>query len=218
MLRRITYRLYGHVRRLAAVVRRRRSGHVPFDKAARPDVYWDLRYRLGGTSGKGSIGATRQWKWAQIDGCVDVLNRSVLDIGCGDLSFWRGRACEDYTGLDFSDTVVKRNRRARRSWTFIQGDASQSQDLSGEIVLCLDMLFHVMSDDVYEAILRNLARWTQDWLFIYTWRRSPLGDQTSDGKYQSYRPLLDSASLLQPLMHVKTHAYSDYGALYVFRR
>lgn len=99
--------------------------------------YWDARYRSKRTSGVGSIGENRAWKWKQIETYVKVSNRSVLDIGCGDLSFWEGRKCASYVGLDFSPTIIERTRKARPDWIFIQGDASNEHDFSGEVVFFL---------------------------------------------------------------------------------
>lgn len=49
--------------------------------------FWNLRYLDGGNSGKGSIGLNKMWKWSKIR---KTLSDSVLDYGCGDLSFWKG--------------------------------------------------------------------------------------------------------------------------------
>jgi hypothetical protein len=183
--------------------------------------YWDTMYTgkfHGGTSGVGSIGENRIWKWKHIEEYVDVSKRSVLDIGCGDLSFWDGRNCVSYTGLDFSPVIIERCKKIRPDWTFIQGDASSEHDFTGEVVFCFDMLFHILSDETYIKIIGNLAKWTQKWLFIYTWHKSKFGDSPTDGKYQYYRPLLNSLHLFAPLQLVDSIQHDEYGTLYVFTR
>ena len=68
------------------------------------EQYWDQRYIAGGTSGAGSIGDDRDFKWNVVDRHVLFL-QSVVDVGCGELSFWEGRDCEDYTGIDISKNL-----------------------------------------------------------------------------------------------------------------
>ncbi len=183
--------------------------------------YWDTRYRTklhGGKSGEGSIGENRTWKWIQIEKFVDVSNRSVVDVGCGDLSFWEGRNCASYEGIDFSKTIIEKNRLIKPDWKFIQGDASNEFDFAGEAVFCFDVLFHIMSDEIYFKILQNLAKWTKKWLFIYTWHKTKFGDAPTDGNYQYFRPLLESLNHLAPLKLVDSLQQDEYGTLYVFTR
>jgi len=179
---------------------------------------WDTRYRQKGTSGPGSIGENRSWKWKYIDQFVDVSKKSVLDIGCGDLSFWEGRNCESYVGLDFSEFAIERNRTNRPSWTFYCGDASEKHDFSGEVAFCFDVLFHIMSEEKYERILANLAKWTKKRLFIYTWWKSPFGSSNTDDKYQYFRSLMKSVDILAPLKIVNETKHTEIGALYVFKK
>lgn len=186
-----------------------------------PHEYWDARYRdkvHGGTSGPGSLGENREWKWQIISRFVDVTKKRVLDVGCGDLSFWEGRDCASYIGVDFSPTIVKRNRESKPNWKFVHGDASENHDLSGDVLFCFDMLFHIMSDDVFTKILRNLTRWTKEWLFVYTWHKSMFGDSPTDGLYQYYRPLLSSLNDLAPLQLVEAIQQDEFGTLYIFKK
>lgn len=70
---------------------------------------WDVRYRLGGSSGWGSVGASKYWKWSVIDRYINPID-DVVDVGCGDLTFWDGRDCQRYVGIDPSSYVIKKNR------------------------------------------------------------------------------------------------------------
>ena len=114
----------------------------------------------------------RGWKWSVIDRYVDALD-DVMDVGCGDLSFWEGRDCQRYIGLDLSKSVLQANRRRRPRWSFICADAAQPLRVRARIVLCMDVLFHVLDESRYQAILRNLSAYTDQWLFVGTWNRNP---------------------------------------------
>ena len=50
-------------------------------------AYWEIHYHLGGTSGAGSVDKYRAWKWEAITTYLPKVEH-VVDVGCGDLSFW----------------------------------------------------------------------------------------------------------------------------------
>jgi hypothetical protein len=103
-------------------------------------------------------------------------------VGCGDLSFWERRDCESYSGIDISPTIVARNRKAPPNWRFAAANTAEYvPGLSGKIVLCLDLLFHIMNDDDFKKTLDNMSRYTQDMFFIYTGSQNPLGGGESEG-------------------------------------
>jgi hypothetical protein len=175
------------------------------------EEYWEKRYTNGGTSGTGSIGLLREWKWQVIDRVVGRPG-SVVDVCCGDLTFWENRDCENYTGIDVSSAVIERDRKARPSWSFVCAPAEIRQDIKGEVVFCMDALFHVMDDDKYDRIVMNLACYSTRWIVVSTWYDNPLAmrrmhvvgallaqgrvgpalrfafsDSTTDFLYQKYR-------------------------------
>ena len=187
--------------------------------AAIEEQYWDQRYIDDGTSGAGSIGDYRNFKWGIIDRYVPFL-QSVVDVGCGDISFWERRDCIDYTGIDISRTIIKRNRILRPDWEFLQSNAeTRIEKLSKSTVFCFDMLFHIMNDKTYLKVLENLIAYSRNHIFIYTWINNPFRKTrllkrlftavikfkpfraielmkkilsktpNTDGKYQSFRPL-----------------------------
>lgn len=140
--------------------------------------YWDRRYKEGGTSGKGSIGRLKAWKWNTISRYINKPE-NVIDVGCGDLTMWDEMDWDlnSYIGLDISETIIKRNKQRQPDFRFICTSADVYHELQGEVVLCLDLLFHIMDDDIYEKTLKNLCQYSEKWIFIYTWYRNPFLDQ-----------------------------------------
>lgn len=134
--------------------------------------YWDTRYKRGDSSGFGSVGKLREFKWDIINKYAGNVNE-VIDVGCGDLSFWEGRNCSKYSGIDISPTIIDRNKKIRKNWKFICSPADVKIDISSNIVLCLDVLFHIMDDDIYLKILNNLMSYSNNLVFIYTWKINP---------------------------------------------
>lgn len=168
--------------------------------------YWEERYRGGGTSGPGSLGSEKRWKWGLIRRYAGVVD-DVLDVGCGDLSFWDGLDCPRYLGLDLSPHVQVLNAQRRPRWRFQVLDATKEPLPAGSrIVFCFDVLFHVMDGEGFEFLLRNLASATGAWLFMtnFSYNAVP-GGGTSDGVYQVYRDLTGFLPLLEPLRLAKAH-------------
>ena len=140
--------------------------------------YWERHYVRGGVSGEGSLGKNREWKWSIINLYAKEFD-DVIDVGCGDLRFWEPRETSlpnrfRYLGLDISPTVIQRNRTSHPSWSFRACDAATPiPGVNGKIVLCLDLLFHIMDDASYLHILENLCRYSHEWIFVFTWCRNP---------------------------------------------
>lgn len=163
------------------------------------EKYWDQRYSSGGTSGIGSIGKAKVWKWSVIEKFVPVLN-NVVDVGCGDLSFWKGKDCIDYVGIDISQIVIEENRKKRPMWKFICANSGKRIDgLKKEVIFCLDILFHIMDIETFLEILHNICYYSEKYIFIHTWKNNPFTKQYQIKKFLSYLVNLKITSALYAL-------------------
>jgi hypothetical protein len=185
------------------------------------DKAWDVHYRLGGSSGLGSAGVSRSWKWSVIDRFVSKVD-DVVDLGCGDLSFWEGRECLRYVGIDSSSYVIKKDRLKRPTWSFVVSRGERLLPVSGKVVFCLDVLFHVLDDDDCGQIIDNLCAYSTEWIFVYTWYKNRLGSKKSDHLYQVFR-LLDKQHFSRRGFDCIAEVPSPtevnpYGAMFVFNR
>jgi len=132
-------------------------------------AYWDQRYIRGGNSGAGSGGRLAAFKAATINRLV-VENAvgSVLELGCGD---GRQLALADYpsyVGMDVSPAAVARCRERFAT------DASKRFLLAGtddpgtaDLVLSLDVIFHLVEDDVFHAHMTTLFAQARRMVAIY---------------------------------------------------
>jgi hypothetical protein len=131
--------------------------------------YWDMRYRLGGTSGAGSYGPDRQYKATVLNHFFRTHNvASIIDFGFGDGSQLQDLTVRRYLGFDVSPAAVERCR------ALFANDRTKEFRLVGEYrgeqaeaSLSLDVLYHLVEDDVFDAYLARLFAASQRWVIVY---------------------------------------------------
>ena len=162
--------------RLRAGWRRTRAGGVaacpsasapPF---AGSQAYWQQRYAEQGNSGAGSYGQLAAFK-------ADVLNRfvaahdiqSVIEYGCGDGHQLSLATYPRYLGFDVSPDALARCR------TQFDGDATKAFRLvdayageTAELTLSLDVVFHLVEDEVFEAYMDRLFASATRFVIVYS--------------------------------------------------
>lgn len=180
--------------------------------------YWESRYASGGDSGKCSVGKLKAWRWKIVKKYVVIEEASVVDVGCGDLRFWEGVDPAGYIGLDISSVIIAKNRKLRPNWYFLCADAASDWlALEADVVFCFEMLFHIMTEESFIAILQNLNKWTRKMLFVSCWSKRP--DPFVYPHYQRHSQLEDYLQYL-PDLKLKKRYTTNIGlrALYVFER
>jgi len=204
--------------------------------------FWEDRYKAGYDSGR-----TYTWEWNAIDAFVPSLD-DVIDVGCGDLKLWEARQLPArYVGIDLSQAIIDRNRLRWPSGQFVCAPSQEPLQIDrAPVVLCLDLLFHIMDESDYEHTVSNLGQYSSDLLFVSAWRRNPFAEfrkrlrasayrlkeghiksalvaqlGSSDGAYQKYHAMAECVSILgrEGVQLISTvNAPNLYGALYVFKR
>jgi len=178
--------------------------------------YWENRYASEGTSGDGSIGELRAWKWKVITEFLPTIDH-VIDLGCGDLSFWDGRKCKNYIGIDVSKTIIERNRKKRPEWSFINSPAEEYiNGLKKECVFCLDVLFHIMNLEAFIAILNNLCFYSTNYIFVHTWVNNPFSKLNQIKRSLHCLRNLNAKGMLTAIKIAILHPYTD-GKYQYFR-
>ena len=201
------------------------------------EAYWEEWYKGKGARRNciGSVGMHRRWKWLMIDMYLDDINH-VIDVGCGSLIFWArsdtprrccGKTtmivCEDYTGIDISETILEKNKKNYPNLQFIHKDASQRiEGLHKPIVFCLDLLFHIMDDDRFVEILENLCYYSTNWIFIFTWIHPKKKGWVTDGVRLYYRPFEPYYHIFEEagfeLQDIHQSPYDKRGAMIIFKK
>lgn len=132
--------------------------------------YWQQRYRRGGDSGAGSGGTVAALK-------ADVLNAfvakyavaSVVEFGCGDGRQLAMAKYPRYLGLDISPEAVELcHQRFAGDHTKEFGLVDEHLDVSADLALSLDVIFHLVEDDVYARYIARLFDSAERFVIIFS--------------------------------------------------
>ncbi len=133
--------------------------------------YWDENYRRGGSSGPGSYGRLAAFK-------AEVLNRfvadndikSVIEFGSGDGAQLNLARYRKYTGVDVSHSALESTRRRfanDESVRFLH-TSEVGPDDRAELSLSLDVVYHLVEDDQFDAYMRQLYSAATRFVVVYS--------------------------------------------------
>ncbi len=138
--------------------------------------YWENRYQSGGTSGAGSYGQLAEFK-------AEVLNdfvrknaiQSVIEFGCGDGNQLSLAEYPAYIGLDVSRTAIQMclaRFKDDPTKSFFLYDSRCFADRQGvfqaELALSLDVIFHLIEDEIFDLYMRHLFGAARRYVVIYS--------------------------------------------------
>lgn len=131
--------------------------------------YWESRYVSGGNSGDGSYGKLATFKADVLNALVDEFDlNSLIEFGCGDGNQLMLANYPKYVGFDVSQTAIDMCSE------IFDGDATKSfalmADYNSEVAECalsLDVIFHLVEDDVFSKYMRTLFSASSRLVIIY---------------------------------------------------
>lgn len=200
--------------RVAAAVRFRNS-----------QSYWEDRYLTGGTSGPGSYDRQAEYKAHFINGFVrEKAIASVIEFGCGDGNQLGLAEYPRYLGIDVAPSAVRRCIEAfgaDKSKSFITCDvrafADRGRFLHADLGLSLDVVFHLVEDDVFEAYMHALFDAADRFVIIYA-RDREARDPGRHVRWRKYTPWIESNIKGWTLSRVEPAPQADYQDFHVFAR
>lgn len=138
--------------------------------------WWERHYSDGGTSGVGSLGDLAEFKAETINEfLVEMKIRSAIEFGCGDGGQLALVRYERYIGLDVSRTAIRRcagrfENDSTKSFFLYEPRCfiDRAELFKAEVAVSLDVLFHLVEDDVFELYLRHLFASAQRFVAVYS--------------------------------------------------
>lgn len=157
-------------------------------------AYWEERYKAGRNSGPGSYGDVATFKAEALSALIERQGiHRVIELGCGDGHQLGLLKAPEYVGLDISPAVIEANKKLyaddpTKSFIAIPDGVVPAELASADLTLSLDVIYHVMEDDLYDAYMRSLFDLSTRWVAIFAVDEE---GELLPGGYMRYRKFTD---------------------------
>jgi SAM-dependent methyltransferase len=133
------------------------------------EAYWKQRYSAGRNSGDGSYQKLAEFKAQTLHDLVQKERiTSVVEFGCGDGNQLKLSKYPTYFGTDVSQSAIERCRlefaQDETKSFFLLGERKFEADLG----LSLDVIYHLVEDETYDAHLSSLFSSANRFVAIYS--------------------------------------------------
>lgn len=131
--------------------------------------YWEERYVNGGNSGNGSYGFLAEYKRDFLNQFIVENNiNSLLEYGCGDGNQLSMINCDRIIGVDVSKTAIDTCKKMLPNSEFITINKGEFPKIKTDLLLSLDVIYHLIEDDVYNEYIENIVNHRSEYLIIYS--------------------------------------------------
>lgn len=191
--------------------------------------YWSEHSAAGGTSGAGSYGNLAAFKAHFLNIFVSANQvESVVELGCGDGHQLALARYPRYTGFDVAPEAVLACRArfagdaGKRFFPTDELTADTLPSYRADLALSLDVLFHLVEDEVYREYLHRLFHLADRYVVIYAPHAS-----FSTGPHVLARPFLRDVDfsvwqlvnrVRNPFPYVATDPNTSFSQFYIFAR
>ncbi len=134
------------------------------------EEYWIRRYQNKVGSGRGSYGGLSDFKSGVINRFVrDHDVTSVIEYGCGDGNQLRSATYRSYVGFDVSPATLSQCKGAfSRDRTKRFELMSDYKEEVADLTLSLDVVYHLVEDDVFERYMSRLFGSSTCFVIVYS--------------------------------------------------
>ncbi len=142
--------------------------------------YWEKRYKAGGNSGSGSYNELALYKAEIINDTVSRYGlQTVVEFGVGDGNQLSLMQYEQYLGLDVSKTAIrtcieKFKKDSKKNFMLYDTEcfANSGSFLKSDIVLSLDVIYHLIEENVYKKYIEDIFSVGIKMVIIYSTNES----------------------------------------------
>lgn len=157
--------------------------------------FWNLHYRLGGTSGPGSSGDLCHYKATFLNRFVEEQGvKRVIEFGCGNGDQLQEATYPEYIGLDVSAAAIRLIADrfaldAAKSFFVYHplGFVDRCRLFHADLAISLDVVFHLTDDRLYQIYLRHLFDSSNRWVIVYS---SNEDQRATDVPYTRHREFI----------------------------
>jgi len=135
--------------------------------------YWENRYKTRGNSGAGSYSNLAEFKAEIINEFVSKNSIDfVVEWGSGDGNQLSLMKFKKYLGFDVSATAVNLCKEKFKNDTtknFVwSGGRGFKNNVKGDLALSLDVIFHLIEDEVFNSYMHQLFDSSKKFVIIYS--------------------------------------------------
>lgn len=180
-------------------------------------AYWEKRYRKNGNSGAGSYGRNALYKATILNEFVRDNNiKSVIEFGCGDGNLAMQFHFPSYIGLDVSTAAIEKCSEVCKNdhdKQFFISDKRMA-GLKAELAISLDVIYHLIEEEVYENYMKQLFAAATKYVIIYGWDVE--SDKNYHVKHRKFSEWIkDSVPDFKLFNQIKNPTFSDF---YIYQR
>jgi hypothetical protein len=201
---------------------------IPDTKFSGSEKYWQNRYKSHGNSGAGSYNQLAEFKAVILNRFVDDNKVStIIEYGSGDGNQLKLAKYPVYLGLDVSQDALERCRSIfLDDSTKRFGFTTDYSDETAELTLSLDVIYHLIEDDVFSKYMERLFASSKKYVIIYA---SNTDEQRSEqSPHVRHRCFTDWIKIYKPdwkiIQHIKNiYPYSgddrtgSFADFYIFQ-
>lgn len=136
--------------------------------------FWNEHYANGGNSGTGSYNRLAAFKAEIVNQALqDYSIQTAVEIGCGDGNQLSLISYPSYTGVDVSPVIVEKNREkfaSHENRVFYCSLTDREKYINNrfDLGVSMDVIFHLLEDDVFHAYLNDLFTLATRYVIIYS--------------------------------------------------
>ena len=138
--------------------------------------YWENRYKSGGDSGQGSYEELAKFKAEIINNFINHENlKKIVEFGCGDGNQLSLANYPNYVGLDVSLKAIEicshkfKNNKSKSFFIYNpMGYYDNNGLFKADLVLSLDVIYHIVEDDIFIKYMKDIFETSQSFVIIYS--------------------------------------------------
>lgn len=134
--------------------------------------YWEKRYANGGNSGSGSYNRLAEFKAEVVNSFMKEHGiNSCIEWGCGDGNQLSMMEYKKYLGLDVSKEIIKQDLEKFKddnTKRFMPIDHHMQIKERFDMSVSLDVIYHLVEDEVFETYMKNLFSYADKFVCIYS--------------------------------------------------
>ena len=190
--------------------------------------YWEERYKSGGNSGLGSYNRLAEFKAGFLNDFVRAKQiKSVIEFGFGDGNQLLLATYPKYIGFDVSETalgICKTKFAQDPSKSFYL--MSEYRDEKAELALSLDVIYHLVEDDVFHEYMTRLFDSSERYVIVYSSNKNETLDSVSHVRHRKFTDWVISQEPIWTLVDTVKNRYpsklgddnTSFADFYVFER